>query len=91
MLCLALAAAACGGSDPVMVDVAGVAQSLSITVDYLDGGPPAGATQQLELAVGDSVRLSASGMNALGFVLGDVAVAWSSSDVSILDVSAQAV
>jgi uncharacterized protein YjdB len=80
--------AACGGTDLVMVDVNPTAAFLTITVDSFDGdGAPLPSTQ-LSLVVGDSAHLAATGLNALGLALGQVPVTWSSSDVSVMDVSA---
>ena len=91
VLLLSLLVAACGESDPVMVDVTGATSSLSITVEYLNATQPSGSADRLELAVGDSVLLSATGVNALGYALGQVAVTWSSSDASVMSVTTDGV
>jgi hypothetical protein len=80
--------AACGASETVGVVVNATAAVLTITVDSFDGDRTPLPSSELTLAVGDSAHLAVTGLNPLGLALGQVPVTWSSSDVSVLSVSA---
>ena len=87
LVLLALSAAACAESDLLVVQVNGEAAALTITVDYLEVNQLVGSAERLVLAVGDSVSLSATALNALGLVVGQVPVTWSSSDSSVVEIT----
>jgi hypothetical protein len=80
--------AACGASETVGVVVNATAAVLTITVDSFDGDRTPLPSSELTLAVGDSAHLAVTGLNPLGLALGQVPVTWSSSDESVLSVSA---
>jgi hypothetical protein len=62
-----------------------IATSLSITVNGTD--PSQGASQQLELELGDTITVSAVAMNPLGFAVSPGTVIWSSSNTSVAQIN----
>jgi len=87
---VAAVAVGCDGPSPTVVDVHGVAVDLTITVHEAGAGMP-GAAAPVHLEVGESVSLAAVATNALGLAVGNVAVAWSTSNAAVAEVSTEGV
>jgi hypothetical protein len=87
---IAVFASACD-STTVVTTVSDAVASLTITADHggVTGGPAGGGPISME--VGDSVALSATATNALGLAVWGVAVTWSSSAPSVVQVGADGV
>ena len=87
---LAAIAAACS-TETAITGVGSTVASLTITAeaDGPAGAPPAGGP--IEMDVGESVSLSATGTNALGLAVSDVAASWSSSAPAVVEVGADGV
>src|SRR5687767_2017598 len=77
-----LSALACGESS-VVISVNGETDTLAITV--MDEN--SFAVEDLNLLVGDSARLAATGLNALGQPVGPLASSWTSSNAAVASVS----
>jgi hypothetical protein len=93
-LALALAVAvatACVDSQTAITSVADAVSSLTITVDRDGPGSLPAGTGPVAMEVGDSVALSATATNVLGLAVWGVAVTWSSSDPSVVEVGATGV
>lgn len=91
LACVTALTAACDGASPTVVNVHGVAVDLTITVHDDGMGMPGAASAPVILEVGESVSLAAVATNALGLAVGNVTVAWSTSNAAVADVSADGV
>lgn len=85
-LAVLVAVVAACGSETAATGVTNAVASLTITVQDQGSGAPSPGTP-LALAVGDSLALSATATNALGFAVSGVVAVWSSSAPSIVTVS----
>jgi hypothetical protein len=80
---ISVSALCCGGTDAIVVQIGGAADTLTITVVNQNSV----VVSNLSLVVGDSAYLDATAANVLGMSLGNVDPTWSSSNSAAASVT----
>ena len=90
-LLLSTTAIACGDAGSVIVGLADVPVSITISMAESTDGRQASHAEPLELDVGQSTALTATAFNALGHPVRAGSVVWSSSDPEVISVAADGI